>query len=106
MSTRVYLTKNMHNPQGEDPRVHEETAQSCDCHRATLRSAACLSHDDVRLVRRITVLLDLLGHQVPVEVVCDDGVSAPPVSTTGIRRFCCGAWIAWSIGMAGGVQNS
>src|SRR5260370_34535837 len=26
--------------------------------------------DDVRLVRRITVLIDLLGHQVPVAVVC------------------------------------
>ena len=27
-------------------------------------------HDDVRLVRRVTVLLDLLVHHVAVEVVC------------------------------------
>jgi transposase len=35
----------------------------------------CLQHayqrDDVRLVRRITVLLDLLVHQVPMAVVCE-----------------------------------
>ena len=27
--------------------------------------------DDVRLVRRLTVLLDLLGHQVPMAVLCE-----------------------------------
>jgi transposase len=36
---------------------------------------SCLQHayrkDDVRLVRRITVLIDLLVHQVPVAVVCE-----------------------------------
>jgi transposase len=28
-------------------------------------------HDDVRLVRRVTVLLDLRGHQVPMAVLCE-----------------------------------
>ena len=40
--------------------------------------------DEVRLVRRITVLLDLLVHQVPVEVLSARWRLSPsPVSTTG-----------------------
>jgi transposase len=34
-------------------------------------------HDDVRLVRRITVVLDLLGHQVPRAVWCERGGRSP-----------------------------
>jgi len=41
--------------------------------------------DDVRLVRRITVLLDLLVHQVPVEVLCAQwGLS--PAGISGWRQ--------------------
>ena len=86
----------------------QDTAQSCDCQRAAQPS---LQHayqgDEVRLVRRITVLLDLLVHQVPVEVLSTMAPQPLLSSTTGVRPFCCGAWTAaWSIAMAGGAQRS
>jgi transposase len=34
-------------------------------------------HDDVRLIRRTTVLLDLLVHHVPVEVLCEQWGLSP-----------------------------
>ena len=40
-------------------------------------------HDDVRLVRRITVLLDLLVHQVPMAVLCE---------RWGLSPSCLSAW--------------
>ena len=71
MSTRVYLSK--HTCQT----THEEETPVClriQLSRATVKELhSRLQHayqrDDVRLVRRITVLLDLLVHQVPVEVL-------------------------------------
>jgi len=71
MSTRVYLSK--HTCQT----THEEETPVClriQLSRATVkelhsRLQHAYQHDDVRLVRRITVLLDLLVHQVPVEVL-------------------------------------
>jgi transposase len=73
MSARVYLSK--HTCQT----THEEEPPVClriQLSRATVKELHCrLQHayqrDDVRLVRRITVLLDLLVHQVPVEVLSD-----------------------------------
>jgi transposase len=69
MSTRVYLSK--HTCQT----THEEETPVCiriQLSRATVKELhSRLQHayqrDDVRLVRRITVLLDLLVHHVPVE---------------------------------------
>src|SRR5262245_34110486 len=71
MSTRVYLSK--HTCQT----THEEETPVClriQLSRATVKELHnhlqhAYQRDDVRLVRRITVLLDLLVHQVPVEVI-------------------------------------
>ena len=71
MSTRVYLST--HTCQT----THEEETPVClriQLSRTTVKELhSRLQHayqrDDVRLVRRITVLLDLLGHQVSVEVL-------------------------------------
>src|SRR5215510_2597097 len=73
MSTRVYLSK--HTCQT----THEEDPPVClriQLSRATgkelpSRLQHAYQRDDVRLVRRITVLLDLLVHQVPAEVLSD-----------------------------------
>jgi transposase len=73
MSTRVYLSK--HTCQT----TYEEETPVClkiQLSRATVkelhnRLQHAYQRDDVRLVRRITVLLDLLVHQVPVEVLSE-----------------------------------
>ena len=73
MSTRVYLSK--HTCQT----THEEDTPVClriQLSRATVKDLhSRLQHayqrDEVRLVRRITVLLDLLVHQVPMAVLCE-----------------------------------
>jgi transposase len=73
MSTRVYLSKHT------DHSTHQEDTPVCiriqlsrtivkDLH-SRLQHAYQL--DDVRLVRRITVLIDLLVHQVPMAVLCE-----------------------------------
>jgi transposase len=71
MRTRVYLSKDICQT------THEEETPVClriQLSRATVkelhrRLQHAYQRDDVRLVRRITVLLDLLVHQVPVEVL-------------------------------------
>ena len=73
MSTRVYLSKHI----CQTP--YEEETPVClriQCSRATVkelhnRLQQAYQRDDVRLVRRITVLLDLLVHQVPIEVLSE-----------------------------------
>jgi transposase len=73
MSTRVYLSKHT------CPTTHEEDTPVCvriQLSRTTVKDLhSRLQHayqrDDVRLVRRITVLLDLLGHRVPMAVLCE-----------------------------------
>ena len=73
MSTRVYLSK--HTCQT----THEEDTPVCvriQLSRTTVKDLhSRLQHayqrDDVRLVRRITVLLDLLAHRVPMAVLCE-----------------------------------
>src|SRR5215468_997714 len=73
MSTRVYLSKHICQT------THKEDTSVClriqlsrttvkELHRRLQHAYQC---DDVRLVRRITVLLDLLVHQVPVEVLSE-----------------------------------
>ncbi len=73
MSTRVYLSQHTYQT------THEEDAPVCiriqlsggtvkDLHR---RLQYAYQRDDARLVRRITVLLDLLVHQVPMTVLCE-----------------------------------
>lgn len=71
MSTRVYLSKHICQT------THEEETPVClriQLSRATVkelhrRLQHAYQRDDGRLVRRITVLLDLLVHQMPVEVL-------------------------------------
>ena len=73
MSTRVYLSK--HTCQT----THEEDTPVCiriQLSRATVKDLhSRLQHayrkDDVRLVRRTTVLIDLLVHHGPVAVLCE-----------------------------------
>jgi transposase len=73
MSTRVYLSK--HTCQT----THEEETPVCiriQLSRTTVKDLhSRLQHayqrDDVRVVRRLTVLLDLLVHQVPMAVLCE-----------------------------------
>ncbi len=73
MSTRVYLSKNTcQTTQEEDTpvciRIQLSHATVKDLHN---RLQHAYQRDDVRLVRRITVLIDLLVHQMPVAVVCE-----------------------------------
>jgi transposase len=79
MSTRVYLSKHT------CPTTPEEDTPVCiriQLSRATVKALhSHLQHayqcDDVRLVRRITVLIDLLVRQVPMAVLCERwGLSA------------------------------
>src|SRR5437762_10874456 len=108
MSTRVYLSKHtcQTTPEEETPvclRIQLSRATVKELHS---RLQHAYQRDAVRLVRRITVLLDLLAHQVPVDVLSERWGSAPPVSTTGGRPFCCGAWTAWPITIAVGAARN
>jgi len=73
MSTRVYLSKHTNQTtQQENTPVSIRIQLS----RATVKDLdSRLQHayqrDDVRLVRRVAVLLDLLVHQVPMAVLCE-----------------------------------
>jgi transposase len=85
MSTRVYLSK--HTCQT----THEEDTPVCiriQLSRTTVkdlhsRLQYAYQRDDVRLVRRITVLLALLVHQVPMAVWCE---------RWGLSPSCLSAW--------------
>jgi transposase len=73
MSTRVYLSKNTcQTTQEEDTpvciRIQLSPATVKDLHS---RLQHAYWRDDVRLVRRITVLIDLLGQHVPVTALCE-----------------------------------
>ena len=85
MSTRVYLSKYTYQTtQQEDTPVCIRIQLS----RATVKALhSHLQHayqrDEVRLVRRVTVLLDLLVHQVPMAVLC---------ARWGLSPSCLYAW--------------
>ena len=73
MSTRVYLSKHTYQttPEEDTPvclRIQLSRATVKDLHS---RLQHAYQRDDVRLVRRITVLLDLLVRQVPIAVLCE-----------------------------------
>src|SRR2546427_12097824 len=73
MSTRVYLSKHtcQTTPQEDTPvciRIQLSRATVKDLYH---RLQQAYQKDDVRLVRRITVLIDLLVHHVPVAVICE-----------------------------------
>jgi transposase len=73
MSKRVYLSKLSYpTPSQENTPVsitiQLNRATVKDLHR---RLQDAYQHDDVRLVRRTTVLIDLLVHQVPMAVLCE-----------------------------------
>jgi len=71
MSTRVYLSQNTCpiTPSEDTPvciRIQLSRATVKDLHRRLQHAYQC---DDVRVVRRTTVLIDLLVHHVPVAVL-------------------------------------
>ena len=73
MSTRVYLSKHTYQttPEEDTPvclRIQLSRATVKDLHS---RLQHAYQRDDVRLVRRITVLLDLLVRQMPIAVLCE-----------------------------------
>jgi hypothetical protein len=73
MSTQVYLSKNdCRRTQEKDTlvsiRLQLNRATVKDLHH---RLPQAYRRDDARLVRRITVLIDLLVHHVPVAMVCE-----------------------------------
>jgi transposase len=73
MSTRVYLSQYPYQttPQEDTPvciRIQLSRATVKDLHRHLQHA---YQRDDVRLVRRVTVLLDLLVQQVPMAVLCE-----------------------------------
>jgi transposase len=89
MSTRVYLSKHICQT------THEEETPVClriQRSRTTVKDLhSRLQHayqrDDVRLVRRITVLLDLLVHQVPMAVLCERWGLSPSCLYTWQQAF-------------------
>src|SRR6266480_4423248 len=73
MSTRVYLSKHtgQTTPEEDTPvciRIQRSRATVKALHS---RLQQAYQKDDVRLVRRTTVLIDLLVHHVPVSVLCE-----------------------------------
>ena len=108
MSTRVYLSKHI----CQTP--YEEETPVClriQCSRATVKELhnplqQAYQRDDVRLVRRITVLLDLLVHQVPIEVLSERWSLSISCLSSGVRPFCCEAWTAWSLTTAVGADRN
>jgi hypothetical protein len=84
MSTRVYLSENT------CPTTPEETTPVCiriQLSRATIkdlhhRLQQAYRRDEARLVRRITVLIDLLVHDVPDRLVGD----GTPLSAFSVRH--------------------
>ena len=87
MSTRVYLSK---YPYPTTPEEDTPVCMRIQLSHATVKALQSrLQHayqrDEVRLVRRTTVLLDLLVHHVPVEVLCAQwGLS--PACLSGWRQ--------------------
>ena len=79
MSPQVYLSKNtcQTTPEEDTPvgiRIQLSHATVKDLHS---RLQHAYGRDDVRLVRRITVLIELLVQHVPVTVLCERGGLSP-----------------------------
>ena len=73
MSIRVYLSKPLYQTISKEDtpvciRIQLSRATVKDLHG---RLQHAYQRDDVRLVRRITVVLDLLVHHVPMAVLCE-----------------------------------
>jgi transposase len=73
MSTQVYLSQHTYQTTHEENtpvclRIQRSRATVKDLRRRLQHAYQC---EDVRLVRRITVLLALLVHQVPMAVLCE-----------------------------------
>ena len=108
MSTRVYLsTHTCQTTHKEDTpvciRIQLSRATVKELHR---RLQHAYQRNDVRLVRRTTVWLDLLVTTCPWRCSVHAGASAPPVSTTGVRPFCCVVGTVWSLTIAVGADRS
>jgi hypothetical protein len=85
MSTRVYLSKNDYQiTQEKDTpvciRIQRSRATVKDLHHGLQQA---YRRDDARLVRRITMLIDLLVPHVPVAMVCE---------RWGLSPACLSAW--------------
>src|SRR5262249_5700935 len=89
MSTRVYLSKNTcHTTPEEDTPVCIRIQLS----RATVKDLhSHLQHayqrDDVRVVRRATVLIDLLVHHMPVAVLSERWSLSPACLSNWQKAF-------------------
>ena len=99
VSLKAHLPK---QPDEEDTpvciRIQLSRATVKDLHS---RLQHAYQRDDVRLVRRTTVLLDLLVHHVPVAVLCERwGLSPSCIYRVAPRASCCMGWTAWSTAMA------
>ena len=83
MSTRVYLKERLpNNPREGYTCVHQDTAQLRDRQSLHHRLQQAYRRDDARLVRRSTVLIDILVHHVPWRV-CERWASARRASMPG-----------------------
>ena len=73
MSTRVYLSKNpcQTTPQEDTPVSIRIQVSNATVKALQTRLQDAYRQDDVRLVRRITVLLDLLAPGASVAVLCE-----------------------------------
>jgi len=104
MSTRVYLSKHTCQTTYEEDtpvclRIQRSRMTVKDLHS---RLQYAYQRDDVRLVRRITVLLDLLAHQVPMAVVCERWGLSPSCLYTCQQAFLLCGMDSWAYGHSGG----
>src|SRR4029453_3251118 len=108
MSKGVYLSKNAcaTTPQEDTPVSMRIQASHTTVKALQCRLQDAYRRDDVRLVRRISVLRDLLTQQATVPVLCERWGSARPGSMPGRRPSYCAAWIAWATAMVEGAPRS
>ena len=98
MRNRVYLSIDISViPEQEDTPVSIRMQVSSATVKALhTKLQQAYRKDDRRLVRRPTVLIDMLVHQDPSRCCASAGASVPPVSTTGSGPFSSTAWAACS----------
>src|SRR6266487_4039639 len=108
MSKRVYLSKTHDlTTRLENPPVRIRIQRSHATVKALhSRLQQAYRRDDVRLVRRTTLLIDLLVHHVPVAVLSNVGASAPLASIGGAKTASCTGSTAWSTAMAAVASRS
>ena len=108
MSIRVYLSRDIAvTTAQEDTPVSiriQLSAATVKALHAKLQQA--YRKDDVRLVRRTTVLIDLLVHHVAMAVLCERWGLSVSCLMTGKGPFCCTAWRVCATAIAVVVDRS